>query len=152
MAATHGGVSYMLANWYGVQPCLLTTCSAGSPRMHSCVQVMWPKPSLALRWTGQLPSLSGHFRLLLWNNHNFVVVVDCFYIYSTILCSPADSLCLHVILHEWLAFYSMLLNIHRSGVRTYSADMAGATWNCCLLSEFCAHHAPCHFTQSHIYM
>ena len=70
----------MLANWYGVQPCLLTTCSAGSPRMHSCVQVMWPQPSLALRWTGQLPSLSGHFRLLLWNNHNYVVVVDRFFI------------------------------------------------------------------------
>ena len=39
-------------------------------------------------------------------------------LYSTILRSRADSLHLHVILHEWLAFYSMFLNIHRSGVLT----------------------------------
>ena len=32
--------------------------------------------------------------------------------------SRADSLHSHVILHEWLAFYSAFLNIHRSGVLT----------------------------------
>ena len=38
-----------------------------------------------------------------------VCVVICFYIiYSAILRSQAVSLCLHVILHEWLAFYSVL--------------------------------------------
>ena len=36
-------------------------------------------------------------------------------------CSPfswADSLRSHVVLHEWLVFYSVFLNIHRSGVLT----------------------------------
>ena len=53
-------------------------------------------------------------------------------LYSAILHSQADSLCLHMILHEWLAFCSAFLNIHRSG-DFYSAGMAGATWNCCHL-------------------
>ena len=39
-------------------------------------------------------------------------------LYSAILRSQADSLRSHVILHEWLAFYSAFLNIHRSGVLT----------------------------------
>ena len=42
---------------------------------------------------------------------------DCFY-NSAIICSGADSLCPHVILHECLAFYSVFLNIHQSGVLT----------------------------------
>ena len=37
---------------------------------------------------------------------------------SDILRSRAHSLGLRVILHEWLAFYSAFLNIHRSGVLT----------------------------------
>ena len=37
-------------------------------------------------------------------------------LYSTILRSRADSLRLHVVWHEWLAFYSAFLNIHWSGV------------------------------------
>ena len=39
-------------------------------------------------------------------------------LYSAILRSQADSLRSHVILHEWIAFYSAFLNIHRSGVLT----------------------------------
>ena len=39
-------------------------------------------------------------------------------LYSAILRSRADSLRSHVILHEWIAFYSAFLNIHRSGVLT----------------------------------
>ena len=36
---------------------------------------------------------------------------------------------------------------------TYSAGMAGATWNCCCLGTFCVHHTPMHhdFMQSHIH-
>ena len=49
-------------------------------------------------------------------------------LYSAILRFRADSLRSHVILHEWLAFYSAFLNIHRSGVRTYSADMSVYHW------------------------
>ena len=37
-------------------------------------------------------------------------------LYSTILHSQVDALHAHVILHEWTAFYSAFLNIHRSGV------------------------------------
>ena len=39
-------------------------------------------------------------------------------LYSAILCSQADSLRLHVILHEWVAFYSAFLTVHQSGVLT----------------------------------
>ena len=39
-------------------------------------------------------------------------------LYSSMLRSWADSLRSHVILHEWIAFYSAFLNIHRSGVLT----------------------------------
>ena len=39
-------------------------------------------------------------------------------LYSAVLHSRSDSLRLHVILHELLAFYSAFLNIHRSGVHT----------------------------------
>ena len=53
-------------------------------------------------------------------------------LYSAILCSRADSLCLHVILHEWLAFYSMFFYYPPKWC-TYSAGMAGATWNYCHL-------------------
>ena len=41
----------------------------------------------------------------------------CLLLYSAILCSQADSLHPHVILHEWLAFYSTFLNIHQSAVQ-----------------------------------
>ena len=37
---------------------------------------------------------------------------------SAILHSWADSVHLHVVLHEWIAFYSVFLNIHQSGVLT----------------------------------
>ena len=47
----------------------------------------------------------------------FIIIIDNF-LYSAILCSRANSLRLHVILHEWIAFYSAFLNIHRSGVLT----------------------------------
>ena len=50
------------------------------------------------------------------------IVVNCywslFFLYSAILRFRADSLHPHVILHEWIAFYSAFLNIHRSGVLT----------------------------------
>ena len=39
-------------------------------------------------------------------------------LYSAILRFRADSLRSHVILHEWIAFHSAFLNIHRSGVLT----------------------------------
>ena len=45
----------------------------------------------------------------------------CSFLCSAILCSWADSLHSHVILHEWIAFYSAFLTIHSSGVLTVLA-------------------------------
>ena len=73
-------------------------------------------------------------------------------LYSAILRSRADSLCSHVILHEWIAFYSVFfLNIHRSGVQCWH----GWCHRKLLPSRriLCTpyNHAPCHFMQSHIH-
>ena len=68
-------------------------------------------------------------------------------LHSAILRSRADSLRSHVIPHEWIAFYGAFLNIHRSG-GAYSAGMAGATWNCCHLREFCVHRTTMHHVTS----
>ena len=56
----------------------------------------------------------------------------------------------HVNLNEWLAFYSAFLNTHRSGVLTvlFGCYMADASWNCCLLGAFCAHHTTMHHVTS----
>ena len=60
-----------------------------------------------------------------------------------------------MILHEWIAFYSAFLNIHRSGVLTAlawlvpqeSAARESQSWRV-LCTPY--NHAPCHFMQSHI--
>ena len=78
--------------------------------------------------------------------------VDRFYI--ALFSTPharADSLCLHVILHEWIAFYSTCWNIHWSGVLTASAWLVWCHVK--LLPSrrvLCTpnNHAPCHFVQS----
>ena len=49
-------------------------------------------------------------------------------LYSAILRSRADSLRSHVILHEWIAFYSACFEYPPKWC-TYSAGMAGARWN-----------------------
>ena len=57
---------------------------------------------------------------------NVLFFIDCSYyyyyywslLYSAVLRCWADSLRSHVILHEWIAFYSAFLNIHWSGVLT----------------------------------
>ena len=45
-----------------------------------------------------------------------------------------------MILHKWIAFYSVFLNIHW----WCTCSMAGATWNCCHLGMFCVHHTTMH--------
>ena len=70
-------------------------------------------------------------------------------LYSAILCSQADSLCLHVILDEWLAFYNTFLNIHRSGVLTaltWLVPRETVAISVCCVSTI----QPCYFMQSHI--
>ena len=77
------------------------------------------------------------------------------FLYSAILRSWVDSLHSHVILHEWIAFYSVFLNIHRSGVLTELAWLVPQESaarerqsRCILCTPY--NHAPCHFMQSHI--
>ena len=64
-------------------------------------------------------------------------------LYSSILRSGAHSLRSIVILHEWIAFYSAFLNIHRSGILTALAWLVpyetDAIWN------------RCHFGSSSVY-
>ena len=69
-------------------------------------------------------------------------------LYSAILRSRADSLRLHVILHEWIAFYSPPFSKYPPKWCTHSAGMAGATWNCCHLGTFCVHHTTMHHVTS----
>ena len=73
-------------------------------------------------------------------------------LYSAILRSRADSLRSHVILHEWLAFYSALLNIHQSGVLTMLAWLVPYETAAVSAQVLCMpyNHAPCHFMQSHM--
>ena len=73
-------------------------------------------------------------------------------LYSAILHSRADSLRLHVILHEWLAFYSAFLNIHWSGVLTVLARLVPHETAAVSAQVLCTpyNHAPYHFMQSHI--
>ena len=68
-------------------------------------------------------------------------------LYNAILRSRADSLRSQVILHEWIAFYSAFVE-YPPKWWTYSAGMAGATWNCCHLGAFCAHHTTMHHVTS----
>ena len=72
--------------------------------------------------------------------------------YSAILRSQADSLRSHMILHEWLAFYSAFLNIHRSGVPTVLAWLVPHETAAVSAQSLCTpyNHAPCHFMQSYI--
>ena len=73
-------------------------------------------------------------------------------LYSAILRSQADSLLLHVILHEWIAFYSAFKKKNPLKWCTYSAGMAGATRNCCHLGAFCVHHTTMHHVTSKPHM
>ena len=71
-------------------------------------------------------------------------------LYSAILRSRADSLRSHVILHEWLAFYSAFFEYPPKWC-THSAGMAA--WHMKLPPSRRVppyNHAPCHFMQSHI--
>ena len=76
---------------------------------------------------------------------------DCFS-YSTVLCSRADSLRSHVILHEWLPISSAFLNIHQSGVLTALAWLVLHETAAISAQVLCTpyNHAPYHFMQSHI--
>ena len=58
-----------------------------------------------------------------------------------------------MVLHEWLAFYSAFLNIHRGGVLTALAWLAPRETAAVSAQVLCTpyNHKPCHFMQSHIF-
>ena len=67
--------------------------------------------------------------------------------------SWADSLCSHVILHEWLAFYNVFFfNIHQSGVLTALAWLVPHETAAISVQVLCTPYnpVPCHIMQSHI--
>ena len=75
----------------------------------------------------------AHSWILQWNSCFYLVWEGCWsLLFSAALCSRADSLCLHVILHEWLAFYSTFMNIHESGVLSALTWLDASHWvlNC----------------------
>ena len=74
------------------------------------------------------------------------------HLYSAILRSLEHSLRSPVVLHEWQAFYSAFLNIHRSGVLTSLAWLVPHETAAISAQFLCTpyNHAPCHSTQSHI--
>ena len=57
-----------------------------------------------------------------------------------------------MVLHEWLAFYSAFLNIHRSGVHTALAWLVPHETAAVSAQVLCTpyNHASCHFMHSHI--
>ena len=70
-------------------------------------------------------------------------------LYSSVLHSRADSLHLHVVLHEPVAFYSVFLSIHQSDV------LAALAWlepheTAAILACSAYTIQPCHFMQSHM--
>ena len=73
-------------------------------------------------------------------------------LYSAILRSRADSLRSHVILHEWIAFYSAFSTVHRDGVLTGLAWLVPHETAAVSAQVLCTpyNHAPCYFMQSHI--
>ena len=76
-------------------------------------------------------------------------------LYSAILRPRADSLRSHVILHEWLAFYSTFWGglISTGGALTALAWLVPYETAAILAQVLCTpyNHAPCHFMQSHIH-
>ena len=88
------------------------------------------------------------------HTNGFPLIPNCCWslLYSAILRSRADSLRSHVILHEWIAFDSVFLNIHRSGVLTALAWLVPRETAAVSAQVLCTpyNHAPWHFMQSHI--
>ena len=93
-----------------------------TPRLRLVSQRMTPVRTPRLRLVSQRMTPVRTTRLGLCHHGPLVGWSVAFYywslLYSAVLRFQADSLRSHVILHEWIAFYSAFLNLHRSGVRT----------------------------------
>ena len=89
-----------------------------------------------------------------------VIVIDRFYVALCAALEQTYSLLLHVILNEWLSFYSIsfsLLSVCKYVLTAlFGCYTADATWNCCCLGASYAYTiqpgvaSQCQFMQSHI--
>ena len=92
-----------------------------------------PRPAM-VRW---VPSLNGYF----WCKY-------CDGTYLTLYVA-SDSV---QVTSTWVTNFISHVFEYPPKWYTYSAGMAGATWNCCCLCASSVYnHAPCHFIQSHIH-
>ena len=102
---------------------------------------------LGLAW----PGLAWYVDIMEQNRMMLMILIA--FLNSTIFCSQADLLCLHMILHEWLAFYSIFFWIFSKVV--YLRHWRGWCHIKLLPSQhvLCTpyNYAPCHFMQSHIH-
>ena len=100
--------------------------------------------------------MTFHYCTLSWTTESFIfwtVLIDWWSLrehYSPL--SWADSLCSHVILHEWLAFYSMFLEYPPKWCSYVLAWLVPHETAAILVQVLCTpyNHTPYHFMQSHI--
>ena len=108
------------------------------------------KPEGSLGQTAQDVHLDSHTAPELWLPYLYYWLL----LYSAILRSQADSLHLHVILHEWIAFYSTFFFLTSTEV-VYLQRWHGWCHKKLLPSRhaLCTpyNHALCHFMHSHIH-
>ena len=129
----------------------LLTFPSGKLLLASWLQLDWNQMCI---WSGfdHIDTLHGDVYIHRAGGGGVAQLVECCWSHrcSAILCSRADSLCSHVILYEWLAFYGTFLNIDWSAILTVLFDcyMAGAAWNCCHLGAFCVYRTIMHYVKS----
>ena len=135
--------------------CCPATCSNWQQYMLPSVFLSWEfwQVQKVAKVNGLLPEglIAGRVKLMQHNNHYYWSLL-----YSAILRSRADSLRSHVILHQWIAFSSTFLNIHRSGVLTALAwlvpqESAATESQSRHVLSTPYNYAPCHFMQSHVH-
>ena len=87
--------------------------------------------------------------MISFNFKYIIIIIDRFYI--ALFSALEHSLCSHVILHEWIAFYSAFFEYPLSGVLKRWHGWCHKKLlpsRCILCTPYI--HAPCHFMQSHI--
>ena len=123
-----GSVCRYPSRWVARSLCRLSRKRRNKMKRYTDEQVhLWTYKTVET-WTGRSQRLIG-MKVWKWTRRvmkGYIYYLLLYYhywslLYSAILRSGADSLRSHVILHEWIAFYSAFLNIHRSGVFTVLA-------------------------------
>ena len=135
------------------------TKSCGQCSFSYQAPVIWNQLPVSVRRSTSVSSFKSPLKTFLFLKTFSSVASSWYYywslLYSAILRSRADSLRSHVILHEWIAFFSAFLNIHWNGALTALAWLVpqeSAARESQSRRVLCTpyNHAPCHFMQSHI--